>query len=136
MPTEPRARRLHRAAVALAIFAGVTAVLSLPIEICPFALATRHPCPGCGMTRAVIHAAHGDLAQSLHTHPLALILAPVLFLFLGRNTLGWIQRGRWGEADAMRGKWLDRVALPLALVMIVVWIARFFGAFGGPVPVG
>ena len=33
------------------------------------------PCPGCGVTTSVTHAAHGDLVTSFLTQPLGLLLA-------------------------------------------------------------
>lgn len=32
------------------------------------------PCPGCGMTRAWVHAAHGDLAGAFWLNPFGLVL--------------------------------------------------------------
>jgi len=102
---------------------------------CPIALFTRHPCPGCGLTRATIAAMHGDFVGSFHHHPLALIMAPLLAWFLVRNAYGYVARGKWGEVDEKRGKLLDVLLIIVAFAMIAVWLARFFGAFGGPEPV-
>jgi hypothetical protein len=48
--------------------------------------------------------------------------------------LVFVRTGRW---PSLGGK--DRVvmaaALALWILVVVVWVARFFGAFGGPVPV-
>jgi hypothetical protein len=35
----------------------------------------------------------------------------------------------------LRGKTLTIAAVVLGAAMVLVWIARFLGAFGGPVPV-
>lgn len=39
---------------------------------CPFKLATGIPCPGCGMGRATLALAHGDIMSSLHCNLLCI----------------------------------------------------------------
>jgi len=34
------------------------------------------PCPGCGMTRALIAISHRDIIEALRLHPLSLMLVP------------------------------------------------------------
>jgi hypothetical protein len=41
----------------------------------------------------------------------------------------------FGDLRRVGGPWLARVAMLLAALEIGVWVARFCGAFGGPVPV-
>jgi len=36
--------------------------------LCPYLIITGHPCPGCGLTRALVLAVHGDMAQARHVH--------------------------------------------------------------------
>jgi hypothetical protein len=113
--------------------ASVMAVLFLKIPICPVAVLLHQPCPGCGMTRSVHAAMHGDLAASLHLHPLALLITPYVLLVMTRNSWGYLRRGRWGEGDAsMHPLWTWSAGI-LLFAMLSLWIARFFGAFGGPV---
>lgn len=71
------------ALAALAVVAAVSAALQLaPGEVsllpCPVRLATGVPCPGCGMTRASIALARGDLGGALELQPLALLVVPLL----------------------------------------------------------
>ena len=53
--------------------------------------------------------------------------------------LGYVRGPRTATAPARPSLWLDRrvTALAWALLGLVlaVWVARFFGAFGGPAPV-
>jgi hypothetical protein len=125
---------IKRTAVAVASFAIVAAVIFL--IGCPFALVVRQPCPGCGLTRATLAAMHGDFHASFHHHPLAIVMVPLVGWFLARNGWGYVVRGQWGEADAKTSRAIDAALIALGLLMMGVWIARFFGAFGGPEPVG
>jgi len=59
--------------------------LSLPGWVCPFFRVTGIPCPGCGLTRAVILLLKGDVQGSLRFHafaPILLLTAVSLILFL------------------------------------------------------
>ena len=51
----------------------------LPV-CCPFHLITGIPCPGCGMTRAFLALAKGDLITAFHYNPFSLLLATIIFL--------------------------------------------------------
>jgi hypothetical protein len=77
----------------------------------------------------------GDLAGALHLHPLVLVAAPGFALFALEAAWSYVQ----GPARPARSARLDRAVSVFALVCVVlliaVWAARFFGAFGGPVPV-
>ncbi len=44
--------------------------------VCYFKLITGLPCPGCGMTRAVIALAHGDLPTAWQYHPFVVVVFP------------------------------------------------------------
>lgn len=57
--------------------------LSLPAWDCPFLRLTGIPCPGCGLSRAVILLLKGDLAGSLRFHafaPIFLLAAVAVIL--------------------------------------------------------
>ena len=59
--------------------------LNLPGWECPFFRLTGIPCPGCGLTRAVILLLKGDLQASLRFHafaPIVLLTAVALILVL------------------------------------------------------
>lgn len=45
--------------------------------LCPFRFLTQLSCPGCGMGRACIALAQGNLAGAWHYHPFAFFLIPL-----------------------------------------------------------
>jgi hypothetical protein len=53
----------------------------------------------------------------------------------GYNALVYVREGRWAAAEGVQGRWVTAGALVLTVLLVGVWIARFLGAFGGPVPV-
>ena len=57
---------------------GTHEALGLPP--CLFRYATGLPCPGCGMTTAVSHAAHGQFMQSFLTQPAGFLVGVGLWV--------------------------------------------------------
>jgi hypothetical protein len=101
------------------VFAGLFALSFLAARFlpllelgwaCPFRAATGIPCATCGMTRALVALAHGDVPRALGASPLgallaagawAFALAAGLRLLLG---LGWPRLGaRAARAAALVG---------------------------------
>ena len=62
------------------------------VLVCPVQLAFHLPCPTCGVTRALLDLAQGDLAGYLHHQPMALFLAAAVALALHHKPL---LRFRW-----------------------------------------
>ncbi|HEU4538532.1 MAG TPA: DUF2752 domain-containing protein [Polyangiaceae bacterium] len=126
-------------AVRAAQLGGVAAALGLALALgapgCPVAFFLHVPCPGCGLTRATLRLVQGDLAGALAFHPLVPLVLPLALAFAGTNALAYVVRGRWGYVDGLRGRAVTGVAGLLVALMVGVWVARFFGAFGGPVSV-
>jgi len=53
---------------------------SFPLpHTCTFKSLTGLPCPGCGLTRSLVAAVHGDMAQSLHFHRLGVVTLVYIF---------------------------------------------------------
>lgn len=132
-------RGVKRRALLAAAAAGALVVLLLSdLAICPFAHLTGQPCPGCGMTRACMALLSGDLAHALRMHPLSPICLPVvaalaaegLFAFVTGRQPAWSQRVL--SALRLDGNWLFSI---LVALLLLVWVLRFFGALGGPVPI-
>jgi len=124
--------RAARLALGASLFG---AAIALNIPLCPFAILTRHPCPGCGLTRATLALLQGHLGEALHLHPLSVVVSPLVAAGLVYNGWSYVKQGRFWAAEGKQGRWVTGMAAVLAAVMLGVWIARFSGAFGGPVPV-
>src|SRR6185503_14136970 len=80
-------RPLGRAIRLLVIVAVIAAAFGLGIPLCPFAILTRHPCPGCGLTRATVAMLHGHFAEAAHFHPLVFLVTPVVAVVLTYNAI-------------------------------------------------
>lgn len=64
--------------------AAITGIFLFGGGLCVFRLVTGFPCPGCGMTRALVSLLRGDIPAALGFHPLVFTL-PVIFYLLLRN---------------------------------------------------
>jgi hypothetical protein len=124
-------RLLRMAAVA----APIAFLLMTKYQVCVFARVTHLPCPGCGMTRATLALLDGRLLDAIAFHPLSPVISPLLAAMLIQKGGMYLVIGRWWETNQRRGQWGTRITLALVTLSIAVWAARFFGAFGGPVPV-
>lgn len=126
---------LRRTGIVLLIVAAMATVAWLEVALCPMAVILHVPCPGCGMTRATLAALHGDFATTYRYHPLAILMVPLLGAYAAAHALSYIRHGVSQVDTFVTGKWIDRGILLLLIAMVGVWVARFFGAFGGPAPV-
>ena len=80
-------------------------------SICPFRAITGIPCPGCGMTRAMLHLGQLKIlkALALNLFSLPLLLAMVLCLLPGKILLGKKHR---------------TLHLTILILMIIFWLLR------------
>ncbi len=87
-------------------------------EFCPMRLLTGLPCPGCGITRAVILFITGHFTQSFSMHPLALpwILLGLYFCIC-RYILDCKPKG------------IIVIGTGLCIAMIIVYIIRMMTVF-------
>lgn len=133
--------RTSRQIVGLVVFLGCAAILSLGAYLTPASegLGTHEqlnmppcgwimlmdlPCPTCGMTTAVTHAAHGNLVTSFTTQPMGFLfaLATTMGLFIGGYTaatgsrvgvvLGsmWTRRFTWTLIGLVLAAWIYKIA--------------------------
>lgn len=113
--------------VLLIVAAAASLLALLRIPLCPFALVFSLPCPGCGLSRATGLLLTGHLGAALAVHPLVLAALPGAVLLTVHAT---------SSRRSTRSRELVVAALSAALLvaMVALWLARFAGAFGGPVP--
>ncbi len=126
-----------RAAVLVALVWIITA---FPYFIgamrCPTARLLHTPCPGCGMTRAFHLLMRGEIAGSLHMHPLAVPTALAQGVFALATVIATLKLGQpWSLVKTRWGKAAVGFIVLVMISDILLWIARAFGALGGPVPV-
>lgn len=98
-------------------------------SLCMFRNITGLPCPGCGLTRSFVSAAHGDLALSLHFHRFGWLLILYTFLQMIRHA-GWLALARRRPSIEHLGLWLDRGLIPIAVLLVLNWfynLARISG---------
>lgn len=124
---------LRRLAAPAALLAAAALVLWIVPWPCPVRFVFGIPCPSCGMTRAARAALSLDFAGATHAHPLWFVVLPALGAFAALELGSYVVRGRTFGLDRRRAVRL--VATGIVVLLVCVWIARFFGAFGGPVPV-
>ncbi len=103
---------------------------------CPVALFTHHACPGCGLTRAVRLLFHGDVAGSLHMHALAVaVVASSGLIMLGTT---WAAYRRGTPTDLLQvpfGRFAAWAFVVVQVTLLLYYVARLAGAFGGLPPV-
>lgn len=122
-----------RAARVVAIYGAAAALIVAEVPLCPMAKLVHQPCPGCGLTRATLELAHGEIMAALTLHPLSIIISPLFVFVVLKMTKSYLWTGRM--FPKREPKWVYPAWGVLCLLMIALWAARFFGAFGGPVAV-
>ena len=123
--------RIMHVALLLGAACVLLFVTSLP-PICPVRLLFHVPCPSCGLTRAARLVLAGDFAGATHMHPLWFLVLPSVGAFCMLQLAHYLGRGELAKVDKPAVRYWAYVLLGL---LVVVWVARFFGAFGGPCPV-
>ena len=94
--------------------------ITLP-TLCTLRLTTGIPCPGCGLSRSFVAAAHGEWRHSLEYHRLGpLFVVYVLLQVLHRAA--WLGLPGSRLRISLAGRFLDAAFLPLMVVLLVNWI--------------
>ncbi|MBL8924447.1 MAG: DUF2752 domain-containing protein [Myxococcaceae bacterium] len=105
-------------------------------DLCPLHRWTGLPCPGCGVTRGLMHVSHGELSLALGANPWALVLWPVLVAL----ALSVVAPARWmarfDAAVARVEPWPSRLVRVLLLAFLGFGFARlgYFLVTGEPFP--
>ncbi len=84
----------------VAFYFGASRLLGFAIYRCPFHAATGHPCPGCGMSRALAELAAGNWREALRLHPFAPYLIVWAVMLAGAALLPARGRDRWAAGWA------------------------------------
>jgi hypothetical protein len=89
------------------------------IHLCAFRNLTGYPCPFCGLTRAFLMLAHGDVAGAWHIAPLGVPLFVITAIAFMWSLAGLLLRRKLTTPIPWR--WI----LPLgAILLLVNWIYR------------
>lgn len=111
------------------VVAGVVVValaLGMDIPLCPTAGLLGIPCPSCGLTRATAALLSGDLRRALVIHPAVLLV----LTYLGIAASVFFRRPSTRTRSIV-----NVLGLMLVVCLVLLWGARFAGAFGGPATV-
>ncbi len=125
----------HRAWPPLLLFGIAVLLVAVPAipSTCPLRLLFHVPCPSCGLTRAARLALGGDFAGASRMHPLWFLVLPYVGIVGAGESVGFVKSGEWGTvAGKPAVKWMG---VGIVALLVGVWAARWFGAFGGPVAV-
>ncbi|HEY6724350.1 MAG TPA: DUF2752 domain-containing protein [Polyangiaceae bacterium] len=127
----------QRWAIAFALVLPFAFAVLNEFPICPTAGLLGLPCPGCGLTRATLLLFQGEFAKALALHPLVLPLSPLYFGVLGYAGFDLVRgpRRRTPSTGWLTRRWVSVFGGVVLAAAMAVWALRFFGYFGGPVPV-
>lgn len=118
-----RQRMLMGVVVAVAAFQLALTASGLPGWGCPLLKLTGWPCPGCGLTRAVLALLHGEWKKSLTLHAFAPILLAALALIGIASFLPQQQRQRFADTVENIEK-RTRLSAVLLIGLVAYWLVR------------
>lgn len=121
MPDRRQSENTIRIAAGLGVGAIITAFAVTPAvsssgpTLCPLRLITGLPCPGCGLTRSWIAAAHGELADAFSYNffgPISLIATIAFVVAVG--VLLVRKRAAASVTPVLRS--------PIVTAVLVIWV--------------
>ncbi len=134
-PLERRERVVRAGGVVLGL-AAVAFLLGSAHVPCGFARMFHTPCPGCGSTRAMLALASGDLQAFVRYNPLAPFMTALVVVLAVQAVVSVLATGTLRDVGHGRvGTFVARGMMIVATLEVLLWIARFGGFLGGPVPV-
>jgi hypothetical protein len=111
--------------IVLSSFTLESAPKNLPL--CAFHAITGLPCPSCGMTRAFISLAHGDIHSAFLLNPASMIIYLAAWAGLILALLQVVFKRKYIEMIWNKGK---RVLFPIILfIMAITWIYKLTSHF-------
>lgn len=129
-------RRLRAVFPVLLVWAAISLPIVLPSYRCPSAALTHRPCPGCGMTRAMLLLFDGHVGASFAMHPLALLTTlAYVGIALTSVSSAWLAGSSFAVFESRWGRRALFFLMGVMALNFFLWIARSSGALGGPVPV-
>lgn len=120
------------------VLGGLGVAVWSDFPLCPVAGTFGVPCPGCGLTRATLALLRGDVHAAFQFHPLVWLLGPLFVGFVAVAVLELVRepaRARRPPRISWSSRGVSVIAIFVLVVSLSVWLARFAGYFGGPVPV-
>ncbi len=103
---------------------GLALSLILFDGLCPIRRAFGIPCPGCGMTRAVLALLQGDPMQATRFHPMVWAL-PLIGFMAARNTAPTLFPRLTASRRYRRAE--SGLALGLTCLTLLIYIIRVAG---------
>ena len=133
VPLVVRLRRACLTAAGVLVFGALLYAKGIP---CAFARIFHTPCPGCGSTRSAVALLHGDLDGVLRYNPLGPVMAVLIGVLAAQSLVSVLVHGDFqGAGEGRVGRVVKRGIVLVGALEVVLWITRFFGVLGGPVPV-
>lgn len=83
--------------------------------VCPFRLLTGLPCPGCGLTRSWVYAAHGWWSESFASNPFGLVALVAVLAFAVTVVVRRVRRTPPPSLDGF-------LRQPLAVGIGAIWL--------------
>ncbi len=133
-PWPSRNLLLRRVGILAAIGLGGAILLGSRVPVCPMVNLMGRPCPGCGLTRATFACLHGQFGEAARLHPLVFFATPIVVICAALAAHSYVKRGKV-RFSAPAARLLMPPLKALYAALILLWIVRFFGVLGGPVPV-
>lgn len=106
---------------------GVGTHTQLGLPPCGFLYLTGFPCPGCGLTTAFAHLAHGHVSASVGAHPLGLPLFLLNVMAVFVSAVGAIRA--WPLQATIKRFAIERVLYVLAAAAVGTWLLRLISIF-------
>jgi hypothetical protein len=97
-------------------------------SVCTFRQITGIPCPGCGLTRSIVAAIHGDWSASYTYHRLGLVVVLYLAAQMAYR-LTWLTVEPFRATIDRLGRIIDWALIPLMTLLFINWIPTLVDIF-------
>jgi len=128
---------VKRVLCVLAAAAGLGLLSRVTDGLCIFRRVTQLPCPGCGMTRAVLCVLRGAFSEASAYHPLWVTL-PVIALLVFSTVFPSAASRVLSQMHISEAAYLRAEGICAALLLVLflaVWIVRLLLGWDGITPV-